>query len=65
MTTSQTKEDTMFDLRDSDTADTVTAEQLGIDDAEYEQLVRDSRDADNAEGHVRTSTGRRVYADAE
>ena len=52
-----------YRLYDSDRAEPVSAEDLGIDDAEYSSLVRESlSQGKNAEGHVRTSTGLRVYA---
>jgi hypothetical protein len=51
-----------LDLRDSDTGEVVTAEQLGVTDDVYHQLIIDSLITSEAEGHVRTSTGRRVYA---
>ena len=49
-------------LYDSDTAEAVTAEDLGIDAAEYATLIQESIESDQKEGHVRTSHGRRVYA---
>ena len=62
MTTTTTTEDTLTTLHDSDTSDTVTAEQLGITQDEYDALCEESQNSDQPEGHVRTSTGRRVYA---
>ena len=66
-TPTTTKETTMTTnasdtLYDSETSAVVTAEDLGIDDAEYERLCDESCSSDQPEGHVRTSTGRRVYA---
>lgn len=51
-----------FDLLDSDTANVVRADDLGIDDEEYARLVRESILSSSYEGHVSTSNGRRVYA---
>jgi len=51
-----------YDLYDSDTDDRVLADDLGIDAAEYAALIRTSLESTTAEGHVTTSTGRRVYA---
>jgi hypothetical protein len=48
-------------LYDSETADPVTAEELGITEAEYRQAIADSMAADTEEGHIRVN-GRRVYA---
>jgi hypothetical protein len=48
-------------LYDSETADPVTAEELGITEAEYRQAMADSMAADTEEGHIRVN-GRRVYA---
>lgn len=55
----QTNSDTLYR---SDTGDSVTAEDLGISDEEYERLCKESDASGTAEGHVRTSTGIRVYA---
>lgn len=55
-------------LYDSDTTELVTARDLGISRAAYLDAIRDSRDCEQAEGHIRvigTKTGRdgrRVYA---
>jgi hypothetical protein len=49
-------------LYDSDTAEEVTAGELHITSAEYDALIVESMESSTAEGHVRTSTGRRVYA---
>lgn len=49
-------------LSDSDTNETVTAEDLGLTDSEYDTLVDASIDSGTAEGHVRAPGGRRVYA---
>ena len=50
------------DLHDSDTGDGVSADELGIGDDEYDRLCLASAQSSQPEGHVRTSTGRRVYA---
>jgi hypothetical protein len=55
--------DTVSSLYDSDTAEYLTAEDLSITDDEYEALCSASAASSEAEGHVRTSTGRRVYAE--
>ena len=52
-----------FGLLDSNEAAPVSAKDLGIDDEEYLRLVRESMLSNEVEGHVLTSTGRRVYAD--
>lgn len=53
----------MTKLIDSDTNETVTAAELGITDEEYAALIEESRAPEAGDtGHVRTSTGRRVYA---
>jgi hypothetical protein len=62
MTTTMANEIYAGTLTDSETNDTVTAEDLGITETEYASLVDASIDSGTAEGHVRTSTGRRVYA---
>lgn len=49
-------------LYDSDTNEELTAADLGISQEEYDRLCDESDDCGTAEGHVRTSTGRRVYA---
>lgn len=49
-------------IYDYDTADRLTAEDLGITDAEYDAAIQESlHDADNASGVIRVN-GRRVYA---
>jgi hypothetical protein len=48
-------------LYDSETADPVTAEELGITAAEYRQAIIDSHKTGTHEGHIRVN-GRRVYA---
>lgn len=48
-------------LYNSDTAERLTAKQIGITDAEYQELVRES-EATPGEGHVCASNGMRVYA---
>jgi hypothetical protein len=48
-------------LCDSETADTVTAEELGITEAEYRQAIADSHETGTHEGHIRVN-GRRVFA---
>lgn len=50
-------------LYDSDTTESVTAEDLGITAAEYAALIRESLQCTEDEGHVKTDAGRRVYAD--
>lgn len=50
-----------FDLYDSDRAERVSAEDLGITEVEYRSLVVESL-ACGPEGHVLTSQGRKVYA---
>jgi hypothetical protein len=51
-------------LYDSETADPVTAEELGITEAEYRQAIIDSMAAETGEGHIYIDGGhgRRVYA---
>lgn len=49
-------------LHDSATAREVSPEDLGIDALTYVELVRESCDSRQAEGHVRTPSGRRVFA---
>lgn len=52
-----------YRLYDSDRAEPVSAEDLGIDDDEYSALVRESLSlGKNSAGHVSTSSGRIVYA---
>jgi hypothetical protein len=53
---------TEVSLLGSDTADTVTADELGITEVEYNELIVESLASDQAEGHVEASTGYRVYA---
>lgn len=48
-------------LRDSDTTDSLTAEDLGITDEQYAEAIEESANSDQAEGHIRVN-GRRVYA---
>ena len=48
-------------LYDSETAESLTAEDLGITDEQYEATVLESTDCNQTEGHVRVN-GRRVYA---
>lgn len=48
-------------LYDSETADPVTAEELGITEAEYRQAIADSMAAGTEEGHIYVNR-RRVYA---
>ena len=48
-------------LYDSDTTELVTARDLGISRAAYLEAIRESRDCEQDEGHVRVN-GRRVYA---
>lgn len=50
----------MKKLHDSNTTDTLTAEDLGITVKEYREAVRESL-AEKNEGHIRVN-GRRVYA---
>jgi len=49
-------------LADSNTNRTVTAEDLGITEEQYDTLVEESIDSGTAEGHVRATNGRKVYA---
>jgi len=49
-------------LLDSDTNEAVTAEDLGITEEQYGQLVDESINCAQAEGHVRATNGRKVYA---
>jgi hypothetical protein len=48
-------------LYDSDTNDSLTAEDLGITDEQYEAAVAESVNCGQAEGHIRIGE-RRVYA---
>jgi hypothetical protein len=48
-------------LYDSDTAEVLTAEELGITEEEYCQAIADSMADGTEEGHVYVN-GRRVYA---
>ncbi len=50
-------------LYDSDTTEPLTAKGLGITTAEYTALVNESLQCTETEGHVKTDSGRRVYAD--
>jgi hypothetical protein len=49
-------------LYDSETADPVTAEEIGITEAEYRRAIADSHETGTHEGHIRVN-GRRVYAE--
>ena len=49
-------------LCDSTTNDTLTAEDLGLTDEQYDELVNESLDCGTAEGHVQAPNGRMVYA---
>jgi hypothetical protein len=49
-------------LYDSDTTDYVSAQELGITEAEYRQAIADSHETGTHEGHIRVN-GRRVYAE--
>jgi hypothetical protein len=49
-------------LHDSDTAEELTATELGITECEYQNAVHASMESSTAEGHVRLDDGRRVYA---
>ena len=53
-----------YELADSDTANLLTATDLGITDDEYADIIRDSLTCGQWEGHVRPDIldGRRVYA---
>jgi hypothetical protein len=53
---------TEVSLLGSDTAVTVTADDLNITPAEYHGLIVESLASAQDEGHVETSTGHRVYA---
>jgi hypothetical protein len=59
MTTNETFSGT---LNDSNTNETLTADELELTEAEYDALVEESIDCSQAEGHVRAPNGRRVYA---
>jgi hypothetical protein len=48
-------------LRDSDTNESLTAEELGITDEQYAEAIEESATCSQAEGHVLVN-GRRVYA---
>ena len=50
-----------LELRDSDTSETVDADDLGCTTVEYVETICDSLDSDQPDGHVRLN-GRRVYA---
>ena len=60
-TTETTTETTTHKLLDSDTNNSVTAEDLGCSETEYAAAIRKSLGCDQPEGHVRVN-GRRVYA---
>lgn len=49
-------------LNDSDTNETLTADDLGLTEEQYDALVEESIDCPQPEGHVRAPNGRRVYA---
>lgn len=49
-------------LYDSETNECVTFTDLDIDATAYRELVAESLTSAQAEGHVRTEHGRRVYA---
>jgi hypothetical protein len=51
-----------YDLYDSDTAEPVNAEDLGISTAEYDAAIIDSLASTEDEGHILVA-GRRVFAD--
>ena len=51
-----------MDLYDSNTAQTVSPDALGITDAQYLDTMIESLTCGTAEGHVALSCGRRVYA---
>jgi hypothetical protein len=48
-------------LYDSESGDALTAEDLGISQAEYDAAIAESLAAAEVEGHIRVA-GRRVYA---
>jgi hypothetical protein len=52
----------MTSLSDSNTAEYVTSEELDITYEQYEELVQESLDCRQEEGHVHTPNGRSVYA---
>jgi len=58
-----TRETMNADLYDSDTADYLSVDDLGITGEQYEELVAESLEA-GEEGHIRPAilNGRRVYA---
>ena len=49
-------------LYDSDSADRLTPAALNVSRAEYARLIHESLECRQAEGHVRTESGRKVYA---
>ncbi len=49
-------------LADSNTNQTVTADDLGITEEQYDAIVDESIDSGTEEGHVRAPNGRKVYA---
>ena len=55
------EEDTDYELYDSETGDSISADDLGITVEEYEAAIRESLDCGQAEGHIRIGE-RRVYA---
>lgn len=54
-------EDTDYELYDSETGDSISADDLGITVEEYEAAIRESLDCGQVEGHIRVGE-RRVYA---
>jgi hypothetical protein len=49
-------------LCDSNTNATLSAEDLGLTEEQYDAMVEESIDSKTAEGHVRAPNGRKVYA---
>ena len=51
-------------LYDSETAECLTENDLGITEAQYQEIIIDGLNCGQAEGHVRPDSieGRRVYA---
>lgn len=53
-----------YSLYDSDTAEWLSAEKLGVTDEQYTDLIHDSLDTGEPTGHIRPDVldGRKVYA---
>lgn len=51
-----------YSIYDSNTATELTASDLGLTRKQYVALIRQSLSEGTAEGHTRTTDGRKVYA---